>query len=70
MKALASEVTRKFRKKLASLNLIVEEWTGDVSLTIKEINDTFMFVTTPEKWDVVTRRPLEQLDFVQMVRAM
>lgn len=70
MKALASEVTRKFRKKLHCLNLNVEEWTGDMSLTLKQVSETFMFVTTPEKWDVVTRRPLEQLEFVQSVRSI
>jgi hypothetical protein len=30
---------------------------GDMQLTKQEINDTQIIVTTPEKWDVVTRKP-------------
>ena len=35
----------------------VRELTGDMSLTKTEIQATQMLVTTPEKWDVVTRKP-------------
>jgi antiviral helicase SLH1 len=57
MKALAAEITRKFGKRLAWLGIKVRELTGDMQLTRQEIADTQIIVTTPEKWDVVTRKP-------------
>ena len=57
MKALAAEITRKFGKRLAWLNIRVRELTGDMQLTRQEIAETQIIVTTPEKWDVVTRKP-------------
>jgi antiviral helicase SLH1 len=57
MKALAAEITRKFSKRLAWLGIKVRELTGDMQLTRQEINETQVIVTTPEKWDVVTRKP-------------
>ncbi|WFD27418.1 RNA helicase [Malassezia nana] len=58
MKALVAEVVAKFSKRLRFLGLQVRELTGDMQLTRKEMAETQMIVTTPEKWDVVTRRPL------------
>ena len=57
MKALASEVVRKFSKRLSWLRIKVRELTGDMQMTREEIQETQMIVTTPEKWDVVTRKP-------------
>ncbi|KAF6165076.1 hypothetical protein GIB67_000660 [Kingdonia uniflora] len=56
MKALAAEVTATFSHRLAPLNLIVKELTGDMQLSKKELEETQMIVTTPEKWDVITRK--------------
>lgn len=30
--------------------------TGDMKMTKKEVDETGVIVTTPEKWDVVTRK--------------
>merc|ERR1719340_200339 len=57
MKALAAEMAAGFGKRLEPLGLTVRELTGDMSLTKTEISQTQMLVTTPEKWDVVTRKP-------------
>ncbi|KAJ7904375.1 Sec63-domain-containing protein [Mycena olivaceomarginata] len=57
MKALASEIVRKFSKRLQWLSIQVRELTGDMQLTKAEIAQTQVIVTTPEKWDVVTRKP-------------
>ena len=35
----------------------VRELTGDMQLTRQEIAETNIIVTTPEKWDVITRKP-------------
>ncbi|KAI0254907.1 Sec63-domain-containing protein [Lactifluus subvellereus] len=57
MKALAAEIVRKFAKRLQWLGIRVRELTGDMQLTKGEIAETQIIVTTPEKWDVVTRKP-------------
>ncbi|TFK43400.1 Sec63 Brl domain-containing protein [Crucibulum laeve] len=57
MKALASEIVRKLGKRLQWLGIQVRELTGDMQLTKAEIAQTQIIVTTPEKWDVVTRKP-------------
>lgn len=57
MKALASEIVRKLGKRLKWLDIAVRELTGDMQLTKSEIAATQIIVTTPEKWDVVTRKP-------------
>ncbi len=41
---------------LTSTGLLVKELTGDMQLTKKEMAETQMIVTTPEKWDVITRK--------------
>ena len=56
MKALAQEVVEKFSSKLGPLRLIVRELTGDMQLTRAQAESANVIVTTPEKWDVVTRK--------------
>ena len=34
----------------------MRELTGDMQLSKKELSETQMIVTTPEKWDVITRK--------------
>lgn len=55
MKALAQEVVEKFSSKLKPL-VVVKELTGDMQLTKAEAERADILVTTPEKWDVVTRK--------------
>ena len=56
MKALAAEVTDAFSRRLAPLNIVVAELTGDTQMSKRELEETQMIVTTPEKWDVITRK--------------
>lgn len=70
MKALAAEITEKFGKKLAWLGIKVRELTGDMQLTKREIADTQIIVTTPEKWDVVTRKSTGDTELVQKVQLL
>ncbi|OQR84785.1 hypothetical protein ACHHYP_12807 [Achlya hypogyna] len=60
MKALAQEVVARFAKRLRCLRLKVAELTGDMQMTKQEIEETHLIVTTPEKWDVITRKTHEQ----------
>ena len=70
MKALAAEITEKLGKRLAWLNIKARELTGDMQLTKAEIVQTQIIVTTPEKWDVVTRKGSGDTELVQKVRLL
>ncbi|KAI5782700.1 Sec63 Brl domain-containing protein [Geopyxis carbonaria] len=70
MKALAAEIVEKFGKRLKWLGIEVRELTGDMHLTKAEIMRTQMIVTTPEKWDVVTRKSVGDTELVQKVRLL
>lgn len=67
MKALVQEVVKNFSKRLASYGVSVRELSGDSSLTRQQIAETQMLVTTPEKWDIVTRQG-EGRAYTQLVR--
>ncbi|XP_074644659.1 activating signal cointegrator 1 complex subunit 3-like [Tubulanus polymorphus] len=70
MKALAAEMVRNFGKRLQPLGIAVRELTGDMQLTKMEILKTQMLVTTPEKWDVVTRKTTGDVALSQLVKLL
>lgn len=70
MKALAAEITEKLGRRLAWLGIRTREFTGDMHLTKLEIVQTQIIVTTPEKWDVVTRKSTGDTELVQKVRLL
>eukprot|EP01133_Synstelium_polycarpum_P001014 gene1014-1153_t len=67
LKALASEMTEKFGSCLKDLGIVTKELTGDMQLTQKELKETQIIVTTPEKWDVITRKSSD-VALTQLVR--
>lgn len=70
MKALAAEITEKFTRRLSWLGITAREFTGDMQLSKREIVETQIIVTTPEKWDVVTRKSIGDAELVQKVRLL
>ncbi|XP_056674600.1 activating signal cointegrator 1 complex subunit 3 [Monodelphis domestica] len=70
MKALAAEMTNYFSKRLEPLSITVKELTGDMQLSKGEILRTQMLVTTPEKWDVVTRKSVGDVALSQLVKLL
>ncbi|KAE9005249.1 Activating signal cointegrator 1 complex subunit 3 [Phytophthora fragariae] len=70
MKALAQEVVTKFGQRLQALKMKVRELTGDMQLTKKEIEETHVIVTTPEKWDVITRKSSTQQSLLSQVKLL
>ena len=56
MKALATEITEKFKMALRHLKVVVREYTGDTRISAMELEKSHILVATPEKWDVATRR--------------
>lgn len=56
MKALATEITEKFKTSLKHLGVKVHEYTGDTRISSEELAKSQILVATPEKWDVATRK--------------
>lgn len=67
LKALVQEQVGNFGKRLESYGIKVSELTGDRQLTKQQIADTQIIVTTPEKWDVITRKS-NDLTYTNLVR--
>jgi pre-mRNA-splicing helicase BRR2 len=67
MKALVKETVGNFTQRLKEFNMQVRELSGDVNLTKKEIENTHVIVTTPEKWDIITRKSGEKT-FTELVK--
>ncbi|UXI20572.1 homeodomain protein EmxB [Sarcoptes scabiei] len=68
MKALCAEMTSTFARRLEPFGVKVRESTGDTQLTQKEIMGTQMLVVTPEKWDVITRKSVGDVQLMDLVR--
>jgi pre-mRNA-splicing helicase BRR2 len=69
MKALVQECVLNFQRRLEPFGIQVKELSGDQSLTRQQIKDTHIIVTTPEKWDIVTRKSGERT-YTQLVRLL
>lgn len=67
LKALASEIVSKFSSKLEFLGIKVRESTGDISLSKAELASTNIIVSTPEKWDVMTRKSEELNSIISLL---
>ncbi|KAK7208425.1 Sec63 Brl domain-containing protein [Myxozyma melibiosi] len=67
LKALVQEQVREFGRKLEPFGIRVDELTGDSQLTKEQISKTQMIVTTPEKWDIVTRKATD-ISYTNLVR--
>lgn len=67
MKALVSEQAANFRDRLQSYGIVVNELTGDSQLTKAQIAETQIIVTTPEKWDVISRKSTDT-SYTNLVR--
>lgn len=70
MKALAAEMTENFSKRLKPLGIIVRELTGDMQLTKTEMQATQILVTTPEKYDVITRKGTGDVSLISLVKLL
>ena len=55
MKALAKERIKDWKKRFGLINKSVLELTGDYTPDIDALNNAHVLVTTPEKWDGISR---------------
>ena len=69
MKALVAEMVGNLGNRLKPYGINVRELTGDVSLSRSQIDDTQVIVTTPEKWDIITRKSGDRT-YTQLVRLL
>lgn len=67
LKALVQEQVGNLGKRLEPYGIRVAELTGDRQLTKQQIADTQIIVTTPEKFDVITRKASET-SYTNLVR--
>ncbi|TFK70690.1 Sec63-domain-containing protein [Pluteus cervinus] len=67
MKALVQEMVGNFSKRLSPYGVTVGELTGDSQMTKQQISETQIIVTTPEKWDVITRKSTDT-SYTNLVR--
>jgi len=67
MKALVQEQVGNFSHRLKGFGVSVRELTGDSQMTKQQIAETQIIVTTPEKWDVITRKSTDT-SYTNLVR--
>ncbi|KAG8531017.1 uncharacterized protein KY384_004374 [Bacidia gigantensis] len=68
-KSLCSERQREWHTKFAMLDLHCAELTGDTdNYHLRSVQSAHIIVTTPEKWDSMTRKWKDHARLMQMVR--
>ncbi|GER32011.1 U5 small nuclear ribonucleoprotein helicase [Striga asiatica] len=69
MKALVAEVVGNLSNRLQHYGVQVKELSGDQTLTRQQIEETQIIVTTPEKWDIITRKSGDRT-YTQLVKLL
>ncbi|GLU00132.1 hypothetical protein SLE2022_175240 [Rubroshorea leprosula] len=69
MKALVAEVVGNLSHRLEAYGVTVRELSGDQTLTRQQIEETQIIVTTPEKWDIITRKSGDRT-YTQLVKLL
>ena len=68
-KSLCSERQRDWQSKFAALDLRCAELTGDTDHGhLRSVQSASIVITTPEKWDSMTRKWKDHLKLMQMVK--
>lgn len=68
-KSLCSERQRDWKNKFGPFDLQVAELTGDTdNAQLRNVQHASIIITTPEKWDSMTRKWKDQQKLIQMVK--
>lgn len=68
-KSLCSERFRDWRAKFSALDLQCAELTGDTDYAqMRNVQNASIIITTPEKWDSVTRKWKDHAKLMQLVK--
>lgn len=71
IKSLCAERTRDWKNKFSSLSLVCEEMTGDSDMaSLHRVQSADIIVTTPEKWDSMTRKWRDHEKLVQLIKLL
>ena len=69
MKALVQEMVGNFTNRLKHYDMKIGELSGDAQMTKQQISEASIIVTTPEKWDVITRKQTDT-SYTNLVRLL
>ncbi|XP_057859614.2 DExH-box ATP-dependent RNA helicase DExH12 [Cryptomeria japonica] len=69
MKALVAELVGNLSHRLQSYGISVRELSGDQTMSRQQIEETQIIVTTPEKWDIITRKSGDRT-YTQLVKLL
>ncbi|KGO73307.1 Helicase, C-terminal [Penicillium italicum] len=68
-KSLCSERFRDWHSKFSCLNLKCAELTGDTDhMQLRNVQSSQIIITTPEKWDSMTRKWKDHMKLMQLVK--
>ncbi|KAF9248594.1 hypothetical protein DTO013E5_6376 [Penicillium roqueforti] len=68
-KSLCNERFRDWHSKFSSLNLKCAELTGDTDhMQLRNVQSSQIIITTPEKWDSMTRKWKDHMKLMQLVK--
>ena len=68
-KSLCSERQRDWQAKFAALDLVCAELTGDTDYAhLRSVQSANIVITTPEKWDSMTRQWKDHAKLMQLVK--
>jgi ATP-dependent DNA helicase HFM1/MER3 len=67
-KALCSERQRDWQEKFGPLGIKCSLFTGDSDASLPRVRDATIIVTTPEKWDSMTRSWRDHAKLMKMVK--
>ena len=68
-KSLCAERYRDWQAKFGTLDLQCAELTGDTEYNqLKSVQNASIIITTPEKWDSVTRKSKDHAKLMQLVK--
>ncbi|KFY60026.1 hypothetical protein V497_03915 [Pseudogymnoascus sp. VKM F-4516 (FW-969)] len=68
-KSLCSERARDWGVKFGNLNITTAELTGDTDAAeMRKVGNATIIVTTPEKWDSITRKWKDYIKLLQLVK--
>lgn len=68
-KSLCAERQRDWQRKFGPLDLQCAELTGDTSMSeLKSVQNASIIITTPEKWDSMTRKWKDHVKLMEMIK--
>ncbi|GBP61327.1 Probable ATP-dependent DNA helicase HFM1 [Eumeta japonica] len=68
VKAICTERIKEWHAKFSALGLLCIEVTGDRDVDFSQLKPFSIIITTPEKWDILTRRWRDNKSLVEAIK--